>query len=592
MKLQNFLLSCVFAGPVLWPLAAGAASGEAPSGPPEPVEQIHLRSNELPIVNLTPELLYRLMVAEFAVQRGDLELGAELLLRAARDSSDPRLAKRAFQLSMVGRNFVLANQAAQLWALVAPNDPEAVASSLALSASSGQTEGLSAALWKRIESADDKELAIGQAAAIVGKLSDKRAAYEVLNAALRPPVRNLSITHLALADAAWAAQDAGRALTNARRAQELDPSSEQAAQRLLEYGLKVNPTEALASAQAFVARYPQTGRLGALLVSRLTERGDYNAALALVQQMRLNAPENFDLQLTQAEVNLRAGRLDAAKALLNEYIAVQTQRRQSLDDKTSDAMADASDARLMLVRIAEQEGKLHEAISQLKLIDEPALEFQVRIHEATLYGRLGDLGAARKAIEAITPQSENERAVLAMSLASIYRDSGRTDLAIQTLAKANTDVPNSAEIKYDLAMLYERQGNFQAFERLMREVMALRPDDANTYNSLGYTFVEQNIRLDEAQRLLEKALSLEPDNPYILDSVGWYLFRTGDYESAAEYLERSYKQLPAADVAAHLGEVYWVMGRKDEARKIWAQGLQKDPGNAVLIKTMRRFGVE
>lgn len=592
MKLQNFLLSCVFAGPVLWPLAAGAASGEAPSGPPEPVEQIHLRSNELPIVNLTPELLYRLMVAEFAVQRGDLELGAELLLRAARDSSDPRLAKRAFQLSMVGRNFVLANQAAQLWALVAPNDPEAVASSLALSASSGQTEGLSAALWKRIESADDKELAIGQAAAIVGKLSDKRAAYEVLNAALRPPVRNLSITHLALADAAWAAQDAGRALTNARRAQELDPSSEQAAQRLLEYGLKVNPTEALASAQAFVARYPQTGRLGALLVSRLTERGDYNAALALVQQMRLNAPENFDLQLTQAEVNLRAGRLDAAKALLNEYIAVQTQRRQSLDDKTSDAMADASDARLMLVRIAEQEGKLHEAISQLKLIDEPALEFQVRIHEATLYGRLGDLGAARKTIEAITPQSENERAVLAMSLASIYRDSGRTDLAIQTLAKANTDVPNSAEIKYDLAMLYERQGNFQAFERLMREVMALRPDDANTYNSLGYTFVEQNIRLDEAQRLLEKALSLEPDNPYILDSVGWYLFRTGDYESAAEYLERSYKQLPAADVAAHLGEVYWVMGRKDEARKIWAQGLQKDPGNAVLIKTMRRFGVE
>lgn len=592
MKLQNFLLSCVFAGPVLWPLAAGAASGEAPSGPPEPVEQIHLRSNELPIVNLTPELLYRLMVAEFAVQRGDLELGAELLLRAARDSSDPRLAKRAFQLSMVGRNFVLANQAAQLWALVAPNDPEAVASSLALSASSGQTEGLSAALWKRIESSDDKELAIGQAAAIVGKLSDKRAAYEVLNAALRPPVRNLSITHLALADAAWAAQDAGRALTNARRAQELDPSSEQAAQRLLEYGLKVNPTEALASAQAFVARYPQTGRLGALLVSRLTERGDYNAALALVQQMRLNAPENFDLQLTQAEVNLRAGRLDAAKALLNEYIAVQTQRRQSLDDKTSDAMADASDARLMLVRIAEQEGKLHEAISQLKLIDEPALEFQVRIHEATLYGRLGDLGAARKTIEAITPQSENERAVLAMSLASIYRDSGRTDLAIQTLAKANTDVPNSAEIKYDLAMLYERQGNFQAFERLMREVMALRPDDANTYNSLGYTFVEQNIRLDEAQRLLEKALSLEPDNPYILDSVGWYLFRTGDYESAAEYLERSYKQLPAADVAAHLGEVYWVMGRKDEARKIWAQGLQKDPGNAVLIKTMRRFGVE
>ena len=592
MKLQNSLLSLVFTGSCLVPALTVAATGEAAHQALDPVEQIHLRPGALPAVNLTPELLYRLMVAEFAVQRGDLDLGAELLLRAARDTSDPRLAKRAFQFSMVSRNFALANQAAQLWALVAPNDPEAVASALALSASSGQTEGLAAALWKRIESADDKEQAIGQAAAITGKLADKRAAYSVLNAALRAPVRNLPVTFLALADAAWAGQNAELALSNARRAQELDPGSEAAAQRMLEYGLRVDPVVAIAGAKDFIEKYPQTERLGLLLVSRLAERGDYQGALALVQQMRRNVPENFDLQYTEAEVNFRAGRLDEAKALLQQYINVQMQRRQSLNDKTTDAVADASDARLMLVRIAEQEGKLHEAIDQLKLIDEPALEFQVRIHEAVLYGRLGDLAAARKTIEAIEWQSDNERAVLAMSLASIYRDAGRTDLAIQTLAKANTDIADSAEIKYDLAMLYERQGNFQAFERLMREVMVLRPDDANAYNSLGYTFADQNIRLDEAQRLLEKALSLEPNNPYILDSVGWYLFRTGDYETAIEYLERSYKQLPAADVAAHLGEVYWTLGRKDDARAVWAQALEKDPDNDVLLKTLQRFGVK
>ena len=592
MKLQNFLRHSVLAGFLLSPLLAGAASDDPAPVPFEPVEQIHLRPNALPVVNLTPELLYRIMVAEFAVQRGDLDLGAELLLRAARDTSDPRLAKRAFQFSMVGRNFPLAHQAAKLWALVAPNDQEAVASSLALSASSGQTEGLAAALWKRIELADDKDQAIGQAASIVGKLADKRAAYDVLNSALKAPVRHLPVTYLALADAAWAGQNAERALDNARKAQELDPASEQAAQRLLEYGLKVNPDSALSSAKAFLQRYPQTERLGLLLVSRLAERGDFEAALAQVQQMRRNAPENFDLEYTEAEVNFRAGRFDTAKKLLNEYINVQTQRRQSLDDKATDALADTSDARLMLVRIAEQQGQLREAIKQLKLIDEPALEFQVRVHEAVLYGRLGDLVAARKTIQSIEPQSENESAVLAMSLASIYRDAGRTDLAVQTLAKANTDIPNSAEIKYDLAMLYERQGNFKEFERLMREVMVLRPDDANAYNSLGYTFVDQNTRLDEAQRLLEKALQLEPDNPYILDSVGWYLFRTGDYESAIQYLERSYQRLPAADVAAHLGEVYWTVGRKADALKLWRQALQKDPENEILQKTMKRFGAQ
>lgn len=589
MKFSIPLLFTVFSGFLLAPLTAFAAPSDAP---PEPVEQIHLRPNALPGVNLTPELLYRLMVAEFAVQRGDLVLGAELFLDTARDTSDPRLAKRAFQFAMVSRNFALADQAARYWALVAPNDPEAVASALALSASNGQTEGLAAALWTRIEKADDKVVAVGQAAAIVSKLADKRAAYDVLNSALREPVRKLPITYLALADAAWAGQNPELALSNVRRALSLDPASEDAAQRMLEYGLRVDPQAAIASAQAFIQRHPQTERLGLMLVARLAERGEYDAALRQIQQMRASAPENFDLLYTQAEVNFRAGQYGEAKAALNEYINVQTQRRQSLDDKATNAMADASDARLMLVKIAEKENQLPEAINQLRKIDDPALIFQVRVHEAVLYGRMGDLAAARKTLDSIAPQSANERQVLAMSMASIYRDAGRSDLAIDSLRKADAAIPNSPEIKYDLAMLYERQGNFEVFERLMREVMVLEPEDANAFNSLGYTFVDQNIRLDEAQALLEKALQLEPNNPYILDSVGWYLFRTGDYEAAAQYLERSYKELPAADVAAHLGEVYWAMGRKEDAMAIWSQALEKDPANDVLLKTMRRFGVK
>src|SRR5690606_7704287 len=118
-----------------------------------------------------------------------------------------------------------------------------------------------------------------------------------------------------------------------------------------------------------------------------------------------------------------------------------------------------------------------------------------------------------------------------------------------------------------------------------------KPDDANAYNSLGYTFVDQDTRLDEARDLLERALELEPDNPYILDRVGWYFYRVGDYESAQEYLERSYELMPAADVAAHLGEVLWKQGKHQEARRIWREALKKDADNEVLNKTMKQFGV-
>ncbi|MAL02229.1 MAG: hypothetical protein CL536_08840 [Alcaligenaceae bacterium] len=596
MKLSNSLLSILFAGFFLQGAAldANAQTGSPlePTPSAEPVEHIHLHPDSLPSVNLTGEMLYKLLVAEFAAQRGEMGVATDVFYELARTTSDPRLAKRAFQYAMVARNFPKANRAAQLWALIAPNDPEAVASSLAMSASNGETEGLADALWKRIENAQDKEVAIGQAAAIVSKLNDRTAAYDILRSALRDPVQNLPVTWLALSDMAWAARDPGRALAHAERAQQLDPASEPAAQRILEYGLKVDPDAAISAAQRYLERYPQADDLGLLLVRRLTEVGRVDQALMQVQAMREAAPENFDLLYTEAEVNARSERYDQAQALLNEYIAVQMQRRESIDDKASNAIADASDARLMLVRIAERQGNLEEAIEQLSLIDDPSLIFQSQIHKAVLYGRMGKLEQARGVIDTIAPQNDQERTVAALTLASIYRDAGRTDLAVETLEKADKALPDTPEIKYDLGMLYERQGKYDAFEKMMRRIIELTPDDANAYNSLGYTFVEQNTQLDEAQALLEKALQLEPDNPYILDSVGWYFYRAGDYESALQYLQRSFEILPEAEVAAHLGEVLWVMGRKDEARDIWAQGKQKDAGNETLLKTIERLGAE
>src|SRR5690606_38599628 len=173
------------------------------------------------------------------------------------DTSDPRLAKKAFQLAVMSRDMDSALEAAQQWVLLAPTDPEAVAASLALSASSGETTGLASALWERIEKAEDKETAIAQAAAIVSKMNDKQVAFDVLQKALRQPVLGMPITHMALADSAWTAGDADRALSEAQEALRLDPDSEAAAQRALEYGMKVDPDAALKDARAFIRGHPE-----------------------------------------------------------------------------------------------------------------------------------------------------------------------------------------------------------------------------------------------------------------------------------------------------------------------------------------------
>lgn len=576
-------------------LALAAAHETAWAAPPsavpaDPVETIHLRSGEPPAVNLSPDLLYRILVAELAAQNDQFDDASQELLSLAHDTLDPRLARRAFQMAMSAHNLNLALRAAREWALLAPKDPEAVAASLALSASSGQTEGLARTLARRIQSASDRDEAIVQAAGIVGKMTDKRLGLEVLDRALAG-VQDAPLAHLALSDAAWAAGEARRAVDEARKAQKLDPDSTDAAQRVLEYGLRVAPQRALRDTYAFLDKHPNERALQLLLVSRLTGMGSYDDALSLLGKMLQRTPEDFDLLYTEAEVNTRAGRYDAAKTLLAEYLTVQQSRRKALAEGATNAQADTSDARLLLVQIAERQHDYQEAIRQLRLIDEPSLRFQARTHEAVLYGKMGDLARARATLDAIKPTDRHERVVVQLTLASIYRDAGRTDQAAEILKAADLAMPDTPEIKYDLGMLLHQQGKAAEFERLMRRVIELDPDNANAYNSLGYTLVEQNRRLPEARDLLERALELEPDNAYVLDSVGWYLFRTKDYQGALEYLRRSYEQLQAPDVAAHLGEALWMLKRHEEARAVWSEGLKSDPENEALRSTLKRLGV-
>ncbi|MFA7436664.1 tetratricopeptide repeat protein [Castellaniella sp.] len=588
MRFPTFVLAVL--------LALGAARGGAWAASPETGAQARddtaqVHPGEPPRVELTAELLYRLLVAEFSAQHGLYDDASQALLALSRDTQDSRLALRSFQMAMSAHNLALALRAARQWAELDPDNPEAVAASLALSASSGQTDGLARTLARRIASADDRDQAIVQAAGIVARMTDKRLALDVLDKALASVVNVSSLAHLALADAAWAAGDGPRALAEARRGQQLDPDSQDAAQRVLEYGLRLQPDDVIRETQAFIDEHPGQRGLELLLVSRLTSQGRFDEALALLARMRRQAPEDFDLLYTEAEVNARAERYAQARILLDQYIAIQQQRRTALDDRATSAQADVADARLLLVRIAEREQDHREAIRQLRLIDDPALTFQARTHEAVLYGKLGDLAQARATLDTIEPEDRRERVTIRLTLAAIYKDAGRTDQAVELLKAADLEMPDTPEIKYDLGMMLLHQGKVREFETLMRRIIELDPDNANAYNSLGYTLVEQNRALDEARDLLERALDLDPDSPYILDSVGWYLYRIQDYEGALEYLHRSYAQMPAADVAAHLGEVLWLLGRQAEARDVWSGALRREPEAPAILETLERLKV-
>jgi Flp pilus assembly protein TadD len=127
---------------------------------------------------------------------------------------------------------------------------------------------------------------------------------------------------------------------------------------------------------------------------------------------------------------------------------------------------------------------------------------------------------------------------------------------------------------------------------VLRRVLELKPDHHHAYNALGYSLAERNVRLTEARDLIAKAVELAPNDPFIADSLGWVEFRLGNHTQALAHLKRAYAARPDVEIAAHLGEVLWVTGAREEARRVWREGRARDADNEVLRETLTRLQVK
>ena len=140
-------------------------------------------------------------------------------------------------------------------------------------------------------------------------------------------------------------------------------------------------------------------------------------------------------------------------------------------------------------------------------------------------------------------------------------------------------------------MMAEKLERFDEMERLLRGVIASRPDYQHAYNALGYSLAERNLRLPEARQLIKKALEFAPDDPFITDSLGWVEFRSGNLAEALRLLQGAYKARADVEIAAHLGEVLWAMGRREQAMKVWREAVGQSPDNETLRDTLKRLRV-
>ena len=204
----------------------------------------------------------------------------------------------------------------------------------------------------------------------------------------------------------------------------------------------------------------------------------------------------------------------------------------------------------------------------------------------------GRMDEARTVLQQTRTTRADDRRRLRIAEARLLRDHDQPQAAYDLLTQTLRDSPDDPDLQYELAMVAERTGRLDEMERLLRAVIAQRPDDAHAYNALGYALADRGVRLTEAKALIEEALRRAPDDAYIIDSLGWVEYRLGNWPEARRLLTQAMQQRPDAEIAAHLGEVLWMLGERDEALAVWRQGLALDAGNRTLTETLQRLGAQ
>jgi tetratricopeptide (TPR) repeat protein len=556
------------------PIAVASAVNTAEAAPADP--------DGGPDVNLSGALLYQLMAAEVAAQRGDIGTAYAVYLKLARETRDPRLARRATELALQGRALPESVEAARLWSELAPKSSDASQTLAMLYAANGQFDDAYKLFADQLKTAAKPAEELGRIQRALTRSQDKAGAFGLLERLAQPYDKTAEV-RLVLANGAQAAGLTGRAIDEAKAAAQLAPDSERAVLTAAQAMQSTDRAGALATLSGFLQRNPASVDVRFAHARLLIADRQYAPARAEFQRLLQADPKNPDLLYSMALLSMQGNLRADARSYLQRYLA--------LLEEPGNEERDADAAYLNLAQIAEEEKQYAEALKWLRKIEGGEEYVPARLREASVLAKMQRMDEARKLVRSIKAQSDDERVQLVIAEAQLLRDANRHEESHTMLAQALAKNPDNVSLLYDTAMSAEKTNRVVEMEKHLRRLIELRPDNAHAYNALGYTFADRNTRLPEALQLIEKAHALTPDDPYILDSLGWVHFRMGDLKRAREYLERAYQAKPEPEVTIHLAEVLWAAGDHAAARKLLREVRSAEPGNELLKSTIARLRI-
>ena len=565
--------------------ALAALMAVAPSGTAqtrkaeEPERRAPAKAGEL-----TAELMYRLLVGDIALQRGEPALAARAYYDVARETRDPKFARRATEIALAARQRTLALDSATLWVELDPTADRAKQVVAGLKGGSDvRGADLKADLERALAEAATAGPRLGEAFLELNRAlasePDKAATLKLVQA-LAQPYPNNAEAQFAVALAAYNTgladfESSTIALQAIDRALKQKPDWEQAILLKVEILSKQSMDRAGDYLVEILKSNPDAKYINSALVQVRIQQKRYGDAAAILQKLAEQDPGNHEYEFGMAMLAMQTK--DWAKA---ERLLEGLNRVGYGDDGVVESY---------LAQVAEETGRYELALERFKAVPDGERGWYAKLRAAAMLGKLGRLDEARTYLDDLPAVTRDQKIQVQQVAAQLLRDAGNNKAAYEILDSALGQYPDEPDLLYDLAMVAEKLDRIDVLEAKLTRLVELKPTNAQALNALGYTLVDRTPRVSEGLALIQRALAMSPDDPFILDSVGWAQYRLGHLDEAEKYLRQAMEQRPDPEIAAHLGEVLWAKGERKLAQDLWQSQLKNAPDNAVLLETVRRL---
>lgn len=525
--------------------------------------------------------LFALLTAEIASQRGDTYSATLAYSEAAKQQRDPDLAKRAVEISLAEGQLDLALNAAQVWGELSPEDKQARRSIMLLQLSTNRVDDAMPALRayladvKAAEATNPGLSASGTEKAaldLLQRIPDKNKAYQTAIDLLGNDANDLETQTL---------------LAQLANNSELYP-------------------QAVSHMENVVRTAPQE-RFYVLMAQFMEKRdGNTDAAMKLVNEQAQLHPGWFGARLYLARNHTQFGQWEQAKLRFAEMIELQPdniplyssqgfvltqlkdykgaeQHFKIYLDKT--APAERQNESLIHATLSDMALERKDYAAALMWLDttpNAVDKLDIQLKKSALFEKQGNALSAKRVLNQFKPKNEDESVRLALAKSQLAESQKAPAEAATELESALLSFPDQPDLLYERAMVAERQDDLPLVEQFLKRLIAVRPENPHGYNALGYTWAENNVRLEEAYELIKKAVELAPNDPFILDSLGWVHYRLGKLDSAEATLRKAYDLRQDEEIGLHLLEVLVKSGKKEEARQLGKQLTVRYPDSKTL----------